>query len=48
MREFTNSEMAEAVVSQLPDLREGPRFYGEILWGDSMGRFYERISHFIG
>jgi hypothetical protein len=39
MREFANSEMAEAVVSQLPDLWEGPR----VLWG----RFYGRISHFI-
>jgi hypothetical protein len=38
MREFTNSEMA--VVSHLPDLWEGPR----VLWG----RFYGRISHFIG
>src|SRR5437762_14377554 len=44
MREFTNSEMAEAVVSQLPDLREGPRFYGEILWGDSMSVFRILLS----
>jgi len=35
MREFTNSEMAEAVVSQLPDLWEGPRVYG----GGSMSVF---------
>jgi len=35
MREFTNSEMAEAVVSLLPDLWEGPR----ALWGGSMSVF---------
>jgi hypothetical protein len=40
MGEFTNSETAEAVVSQLPDLWEGPRVL--------RGRFYERISHLIG
>jgi DNA-binding NarL/FixJ family response regulator len=35
MGEFTNSEMAEGVVSQLPDQWEGPR----VLWGGTMSGF---------